>query len=186
MVVAILSFGPADAVLILKLMKQTNCPARIGSLRDICLPVQEAFMLWATNINGCEDTTESTMDNTTCWEGLECRATTRLCVWHDAEHTWGSTMPGVDMVSEFLENLQLSDANSDDKQVVVDVTSSGSYLRVPSLVIFLTGVVALVAWIFVGKDRARTNGNLTELQEVVELVDSKRLNPKRVAVTRFV
>jgi len=170
--------------------RKSNCPANIGSLRDTCLPVEQAFNLWATNINACDNTQKyNTGEGVTCWIGTRCRATTKLCMWPNAGHSWGGEMPGVDMVGEFLEELKMMDSKSKVQGIVTHMDSSrSSTLSLLLLVVGALAVVALFALTRVPHKRDQHNCNAPEQEEVLELVDSSVMSARtsRVAVTRFV
>mmetsp|Transcript_18065 Transcript_18065/g.32753 ORF Transcript_18065/g.32753 Transcript_18065/m.32753 type:complete len:389 (-) Transcript_18065:134-1300(-) len=88
--------------------RNSNCPTDIGAKRDTCLSTENAFDLWANNINVCQHTeTQTTDEGAICSTGIQCRndAVTKLCMWPNAGHSWGDNMPGRSMVGEFIADV---------------------------------------------------------------------------------
>ena len=86
----------------------SNCPLDIGAKQDTCLSTDDAFHLWANNINDCTDTqTQVTEEGAVCSTGLNCRndVVTKLCTWPEAQHSWGNNMPGTETVGNFLSSV---------------------------------------------------------------------------------
>ena len=149
---------------------KSNCPLNIGSLRNTCLPIQQAFTLW-TNINGCNDTLKTNATSgATCWIGSNCQAKTELCIWPDAEHVWGRTLPGADMVGAFLEELRLNKV-AEKNGLDYDSNSLRRTLY-PFLAVGTLVVVVLAIWIHVPRKRKRgEEGATIDEDELMELVD---------------
>lgn len=99
-------------------------------------------------------------------------------------------MPGVEMVREFLQNLQLKNEVSEEKQVVAYNASSARRSALsPLLVVGTVFVVALAFWTRAGRMRNRGSSNSTTMdqEDMVELVDSETTSSRtRTAITRFV
>lgn len=167
---------------------KSNCPLGIGVLRDSCLSVQQAFSMWATVINGCNATIEITIDGASCWQGSHCRTKTRLCMWPEEGHVWGGKMPGVDMVGEFLAELDLRIQGTKKEEmqpVAYKDTSSWRGLFSCLLVIAILVIAALAAWIRMPQKRNKSTR--MEQEALVELVDVQTTNSRtRKAITCFV
>ena len=158
----------------------SNCPFKIGDLREICLSVDKAFLLWAKEINHCESVVESDTEDVKCRKGTHCQGnvSTEFCLWTKDGHSWGRTMPGVEMAGEFLEGVF---KNWRTEEAVTVTSSVGSGNHFPFLggmlmlfILSLLGYVAFQALVGAVKLNRKSSDDLKDDDdEMVELISTE-------------
>lgn len=163
----------------------SNCPFKIGDLREICVSVEEVFLLWAKDINQCESVAESDSEDVKCRKGTYCRGniSTEFCLWTKDGHSWGRTMPGVEMAGEFLEgvfnNWRTNSSTPEEKLTVNSGVVSGDQFpffggMLMLFMLLLMGYVALQTLVGTRKLRKNSNDLKDEDDEIVELISTEK------------